>query len=139
MGLVRAQATWTLEPGPVVLLGDAAHAMLPHYGQGANQTIEDAAVLAAELHGASEIPAALRRYEARRRVRSRQIQLLSWAASPALHLPDGPAAQRRDAYLREIPRHLAWIQGYDALAAPENQPADWRSSLNRVGAHQRQS
>ena len=37
--------------GPVVLLGDAAHAMLPHHGQGANQTIEDAVVLAAELAG----------------------------------------------------------------------------------------
>src|SRR5262249_30965124 len=77
--------------------------------------------------------------EARRRVRARQIQLLSSAASPALHLPDGPAARRRDAYLREIPRHLAWIQGYDALAAPENQPADWRSSLNRIRAHLPQS
>src|SRR3974377_116670 len=32
--------------GPVVLLGDAAHAMLPHQGQGANQAIEDAVTLA---------------------------------------------------------------------------------------------
>ena len=104
--------------GPVVLLGDAAHAMLPHYGQGANQTIEDAAILAAELDGTSEIPAALRRYELRRRVRTRQIQLLSWAASPALHLPDGPAARRRDAYLANILQRVAWIQGYDPLAAP---------------------
>ena len=30
----------------VVLMGDAAHAMVPHQGQGANQTIEDAVVLA---------------------------------------------------------------------------------------------
>ena len=30
----------------VVLMGDAAHAMVPHQGQGANQTIEDAIVLA---------------------------------------------------------------------------------------------
>src|SRR5208282_526953 len=48
--------------GPVVLLGDAAHAMLPHQGQGANQAIEDAAVLAAELDGASDVLVALGRY-----------------------------------------------------------------------------
>ena len=32
--------------GRAVLLGDAAHAMLPHHGQGANTTIEDAITLA---------------------------------------------------------------------------------------------
>ena len=110
----RPLACWSR--GPAALLGDAAHAMLPHQGQGANQTIEDAVVLAAELDGASDVPAALRRYADRRRVRTRQVQLLSWAASAALHLPDGPAAQRRDAYLAELPQHLAWIHGYDALA-----------------------
>ena len=36
----------------VVLMGDAAHAMVPHQGQGANQTIEDAIVLADCLAGA---------------------------------------------------------------------------------------
>ena len=50
----RPLARWNR--GPAVLLGDAAHAMLPHQGQGANQTIEDAAVLAAELDGESDIP-----------------------------------------------------------------------------------
>jgi salicylate hydroxylase len=99
-----------------VLLGDAAHAMLPHHGQGANQTIEDAAVLAAELDSADDIPAALCRYAGRRRARTRKIQLMSSAASSALHLPDGPAAQRRDAYLARVPQHLAWIHGHDALA-----------------------
>jgi 2-polyprenyl-6-methoxyphenol hydroxylase-like FAD-dependent oxidoreductase len=114
----RPLAHWNR--GPVVLLGDAAHAMLPHQGQGANQTIEDAAVLAAELDGATGnpagIPAALGRYAARRRVRTRQVQLVSWAASAALHLPDGPAAQRRDASLPGTPRDLAWIHGYDVFA-----------------------
>ena len=118
--------------GPVVLLGDAAHAMLPHYGQGANQTIEDAAILAAELGGTSEILSALRRYEVRRRVRTRQIQHLSWAASAALHLPDGPAARRRDAYVAEILQRVAWIQGYDALATPGDEEASWRRGLNQV-------
>jgi salicylate hydroxylase len=102
--------------GPVVLLGDAAHAMLPHHGQGANQTIEDAAVLAAELAASADIPAALRRYAQRRRARTRKVQLMSWAASAALHLPDGPEARARNALLTHLPERLAWIHGHDALA-----------------------
>ena len=102
--------------GPVVLLGDAAHAMLPHQGQGANQAIEDAAVLAAELDGASDLTTALRRYHDRRRIRTRQVQAASRAASAALHLPDGPAARQRDAYLAQLPGRLAWIHGHDVLA-----------------------
>ena len=117
----RPLARWSR--GPVVLLGDAAHAMLPHQGQGANQTIEDAAVLAAELAGAGDVPAALRRYATRRRVRTRQVQLMSWAASAALHLPDGPAARRRDASLACLLDDLAWIHGYDALAPATNRRA----------------
>jgi 2-polyprenyl-6-methoxyphenol hydroxylase-like FAD-dependent oxidoreductase len=109
----RPLAQWTR--GRVVLLGDAAHAMLPHQGQGANQAIEDALVLAEELGSAGDVLAALNRYARRRRVRTRQVQLTSWAASAALHLPDGPAAQRRDAYLSRLPEHLAWIHGYDVL------------------------
>jgi 2-polyprenyl-6-methoxyphenol hydroxylase-like FAD-dependent oxidoreductase len=55
--------------GPITLLGDAAHPMLPHAGQGAAQALEDAVGLALALRGTSEIPAALRRYE---RVRARR-------------------------------------------------------------------
>jgi salicylate hydroxylase len=43
--------------------------------------------------------------------------LVSWAASAALHLPDGPAARRRDAGLARLTDDLAWIHGYDVLAA----------------------
>jgi salicylate hydroxylase len=110
----RPLARW--HRGPVVLLGDAAHAMLPHQGQGANQTIEDAFVLAEELGGGSDVQAALCRYVTKRRVRTRKVQLMSWAASAALHLPDGAAAQRRDAYLARLPERLAWIHGHDVLS-----------------------
>ena len=58
--------------------------------------------------------AALRRSP--RRVRTRQVQLMSWAASAALHLRNGPAAQRRDAYLAQLPERVAWIHGHDAFA-----------------------
>ncbi len=73
-------------------------------------------VLAAELHGAHDVLAALDRYTRRHRVRTRQVQLMSWAASAVLHLPDGPAARRRDAALPSLIERLAWIHAYDAFA-----------------------
>ena len=106
--------------GPVVLLGDAAHAMLPHHGQGANQTIGDAFVLAEELGSGSDVQAALHRYLTRRLARTRKVQLMSWAASAALHLPDGATTQCRDACLARLPERLAWIHGHDVLSQTRN-------------------
>jgi salicylate hydroxylase len=67
-------ASWT--KGRLVLLGDAAHAMLPHLGQGANQAIEDGVALAIFLEGrdAAEVGDILPRYEDFRRVRTDVIQ-----------------------------------------------------------------
>lgn len=56
----------------VVLLGDAAHAVSPHSGQGASMAIEDAVVLAACLAAESSPKAAFARYESLRRVRVRK-------------------------------------------------------------------
>lgn len=99
----------------IVLLGDAAHAMLPHHGQGANQTIEDAATLAECLHRDSRDDA-LARYERLRKPRTRAVQRSSWVASDLLHVPDGPAADERDQALANIPATLRWIHGHDAEA-----------------------
>jgi salicylate hydroxylase len=69
-----ALATWTR--GRLTLLGDAAHPMLPHGGQGANQSIEDGMALATILAGAHQqtIPAALLAYDRIRRERVTAIQ-----------------------------------------------------------------
>ncbi|HXO72652.1 MAG TPA: FAD-dependent monooxygenase [Bradyrhizobium sp.] len=66
--------TWTR--GRLTLLGDAAHPMLPHLGQGANQSIEDGMALATILaHTNRETaPAALLAYEQLRRERVAQVQ-----------------------------------------------------------------
>lgn len=66
--------TWT--NGRLTLLGDAAHPMLPHLGQGANQSIEDGIALATILARAdpSTAPAALLAYEGLRRARVAQVQ-----------------------------------------------------------------
>jgi salicylate hydroxylase len=67
--------TWTKER--LTLLGDAAHPMLPHLGQGANQAIEDGIALATILGRVENaaVPAALRAYERLRRERVADIQL----------------------------------------------------------------
>jgi salicylate hydroxylase len=82
---VQATFRWALydrEPLPIwsrgrlTLLGDAAHPMLPHLGQGANQSIEDGMALATILAHASleTVPAALLAYERLRRERVAQVQ-----------------------------------------------------------------
>jgi salicylate hydroxylase len=66
--------TWTR--GRLTLLGDAAHPMLPHLGQGANQSIEDGMALATILAQANRetAPAALLAYEHLRRERVALVQ-----------------------------------------------------------------
>lgn len=63
--------------GRLAMLGDAAHPMLPHLGQGANQAIEDGTAMAVLLQGlqiGSSIEEVLKRYEALRRPRVSMVQ-----------------------------------------------------------------
>src|SRR5579871_4360350 len=66
--------SWT--KGRLSLLGDAAHPMLPHLGQGANQSIEDGMALATILGRAdcASAPKALLAYERLRRERVAAVQ-----------------------------------------------------------------
>ena len=59
--------------GRVTLLGDAAHPVLPHTGQGAAQALEDAVALGLVLREAGDISAALREYERVRSIRTRRL------------------------------------------------------------------
>lgn len=107
--------------GHLTLLGDAAHAMLPFFAQGAAQAVEDAVVLAACLQGATPdtAAAALQRYEAIRRPRASEVQRMSRGREVRNHLPDGPEQQQRDAELArgEPLRQSAWLYGHDVAAA----------------------
>jgi salicylate hydroxylase len=108
---------WTW--GPVTLLGDAAHPMLPFLGQGAAQAFEDAAMLANCLAGGQENPAlALRRYDSARIDRASRVQQGSHARADYNHLPDGPQQRARDEALRAAdPLAVnAWIYAYDPFA-----------------------
>jgi salicylate hydroxylase len=107
---------WTR--GRIGLLGDAAHAMLPFFGQGAAQAVEDASALATCLSGigSEEVPDALQRYEAMRRPRASQVQLMSRGREVQNHLPDGPEQEKRDAGFAtgEPLRQSAWLYGHES-------------------------
>ncbi len=63
--------------GRITLLGDAAHTMLPHAGQGVNQAIEDSVTLALflrEAHGPNGIIDAFKRYTSVRMQRTAILQ-----------------------------------------------------------------
>lgn len=94
--------------GRVALLGDAAHAMTPHLGQGACQALEDAVTLAAALAAAPSTAQALARYDAERRPRSQAVALAARRAGRMGQRPAHPAAVAlRNAALRLAPDTVA--------------------------------
>ncbi|HEY3711703.1 MAG TPA: FAD-dependent monooxygenase [Amycolatopsis sp.] len=68
---VPLQNRWV--DGSVALAGDAAHALSPHITSGASLGIEDAVVLADHLGQSSDVPAALKAYEAERLPRYAEV------------------------------------------------------------------
>jgi salicylate hydroxylase len=93
--------------GRLTLLGDAAHPMLPHLGQGVNQALEDAVALATLLGAASgpaDVPQALARYEELRRERTARVQLGSRRNGAGYDSSGRQLTDRR------------WIYDYDAGA-----------------------
>jgi salicylate hydroxylase len=93
--------------GRLTLLGDAAHPMLPHLGQGVNQALEDAVALATLLGacaGSADVPRALTAYEELRRDRAARIQLGSRRNGAGYDSSGSNLTDRR------------WIYDYDARA-----------------------
>jgi len=85
--LYRLDRLRRFSEGRIVLLGDAAHPVLPYLAQGAALAIEDAATLAAAIGASPSDPAqAFRRYDALRRPRASRVQRLSRRIGRIYHL-----------------------------------------------------
>ncbi|OPX16416.1 FAD-dependent monooxygenase [Gordonia sp. i37] len=93
--------------GRRVLIGDAAHAMTPNLGQGANLAIEDAATLATLLIAAAkhnnELPAVLARYDALRRRRTQRIARQARVLGAVMQASHPVTATLRDLAMRSVP------------------------------------
>ncbi len=107
--------------GPVTLIGDAAHPMLPFLAQGAAMAIEDAAMLAAMMGRYRDDPVdALRGYEGARFHRVRRVQQVSRKQGRIYGL-SGPEALLRNIGMK--------IKGGDRLRNRFNWLYSWQAPV----------
>ncbi|MGW9230640.1 FAD-dependent monooxygenase [Pseudorhizobium sp. NPDC055634] len=102
--------------GDMVLIGDAAHAMMPFAAQGAAMAIEDAFALSARVSGTAPLATALATFEAERGARVARVRARGEFNRFAYHAR-GPIRIGRDLVLAlKPPRSLAaemdWLYGY---------------------------
>jgi 2-polyprenyl-6-methoxyphenol hydroxylase-like FAD-dependent oxidoreductase len=119
--------TWS--KGRLTLLGDAAHPMLPHLGQGANQSIEDAMALATILAEAdlAKVPGALQAYERLRRERVAEVQLGARKHGLRVDSLSGDLATR-DAELVAHAEFRKQLYSYDVVPLARRVTSPGRSS-----------
>lgn len=109
--------------GPIVLVGDAAHPMRPHLGQGGCQGLEDAAILAEFVDRAPDLPTAFARFVAFRRPRVTPLVRESAWFGKAVNLRPGflsAAVSRASGLIPEtlLMRHLATVAAGSAFLLP---------------------
>ncbi|KAF2007197.1 FAD/NAD(P)-binding domain-containing protein [Amniculicola lignicola CBS 123094] len=123
---------WLSSSGKLVILGDAAHPMVPYMSEGAAMAVEDGAALAEVLslvESKSQVHDALKVFQNVRLIRTGQMQEASLVNGKLWHFPDGPEQRARDAAMRaEVegkvviesanqwsdPMTQQWAYGYDA-------------------------
>jgi 2-polyprenyl-6-methoxyphenol hydroxylase-like FAD-dependent oxidoreductase len=111
--------------GPVLVVGDAAHPMRPHLGQGGCQGLEDAAVLARFVDGDDDVAAAFARFASfrRRRVRAvvRESRLIGQIVNLRPAILSGLAG-RATVLVPEamMTRHLAAVASRSAFVLPSD-------------------
>jgi len=126
---------WVSTSKKLLVLGDAAHAMVPYMSQGAAMAVEDGAALAEALshaRSAEDLPHVLGVFESVRARRSGQMQQASLINGTIWHYADGPEQKARDLAMRpEVlgmafeespnqwsdPETQKWAYGYDAVEA----------------------
>ena len=89
--------------GPVTLLGDAAHPVLPHTGQGAAQAMVDAVALGGALRAGSDLDPALRAYENERRQKTAVLVAQGRRTARVMRMTNPVGCALRELAVRMIP------------------------------------
>jgi len=114
--------------GPITLIGDAAHPMLPFLAQGAGMAIEDGLVLARCLEAHDHVPTALIAYESARVQRTARIVRGSAENGRRFHNYTLSDAAEAEHYVdvewqpQKVEERYDWLFRYDATSVPINAP-----------------
>jgi 2-polyprenyl-6-methoxyphenol hydroxylase-like FAD-dependent oxidoreductase len=111
--------------GPMVIIGDAAHAPSPTSGQGASMAAEDGVILAKALRDLGSIPEALAAYERERRTRVEKIVAFGARGSSA-KVPGRFGRVLRDAVMRLLFR---FVVTEHSMAWQFGHRVDWQQPL----------
>ena len=122
---------WASKSGKMIILGDAAHAMVPYMALGAAMAIEDSYALAASLRHIQhsiELSLAIENWVIVRKHRTKIVHEASFGHGLILHIDDGPVQKARDEAMKhdidgnhtESPNQWSdptitqWAYGYDS-------------------------
>ena len=116
----------------IVFLGDAAHAMSPHLGQGVNLALMDAESLASALSVAPDYPTAFRIHEETRRRHIGFYSRLTFILSPFFQSGSSVLGLGRDSCLPMMAR-IPWVRRrmVNAMAGISN--GIWRPAMDISG------
>jgi len=104
--------------GRLVLVGDAAHAMAPNLGQGANSALVDAAALVDELQRAATLEEGLAAYDRRRRLAVRWVQNASASSGRLAEQTNAAVRWMRDRLLMPLVARAAARQVSRTMQEP---------------------
>lgn len=102
LGIVNSRAAYDIDPverwhtDTIALVGDAAHAMLHHQGQGANSAVLDAQGIADALRDAASVKEGLALYQERRKPITDELQRISREGWDANAIDDVFPGQHND-------------------------------------------
>ncbi|KAE8380191.1 hypothetical protein BDV26DRAFT_145222 [Aspergillus bertholletiae] len=115
---------WVSDSGKFILIGDAAHAMVPYLSMGVTMAVEDAATLRKALTYVTskrDLQPVLQLVEKLRIRRAKQVQEASLANSRVLHLRDGPEQVARDSAMRPSVEGVPLKKSPYGMTDPETQ------------------